>query len=139
MRLLTSLLAAAIALPACATDDGTADMVELAPGSAKADGAAVTDFLLTPDRPSKMFRIRCNEWFSCDLTLQLTAGSPLRDVVVTVTRASDGKVVELEGSELDEARLWSPDAREQFEIDVTKHTWEPGNPGNHFVMVAYWN
>lgn len=101
MRLLASLLASCLVLPACAADDPELDPVELTNGNGKQDGGTSNVFVLSPDKPAPVFEARCNEWINCDLTLEVTVGNAsgalgnASGVTVTVTRASDDLAVEL--------------------------------------------
>lgn len=95
-----ALLLASLAMPllvtGCAvTASEGEDVEELVPAKGKSDGAAATTFTLRPDQPRRMFEVTCDEWVSCDLALSISTPSTA-DVLVRITRASDGKVTELD-------------------------------------------
>lgn len=86
----TLLLLATIATSACAVTDDELDGHTLTPGG-KEDGTSTAQFSLSLSFPEELFRVKCNEWFSCDLSLEISlAENPIPEALLHRDRETHG-------------------------------------------------
>ena len=61
----------------------------------KADGSAIREFDLNTDVPSQTYRITCNEFFSCDLNVNVQTSDLSESVGAALGFVSDGTEVQV--------------------------------------------